>query len=86
MTRMIVRNKVKDFAVWKPVFDEQLSAAGESGLTLENLWQNIDDPNEVFFIFVVESVERVYEFFNDPASAEAGERSGVIDGEFWLVE
>ena len=83
---MLVRNKVQDFDTWKPIFDEQLAAAGDHGAKLENLWQNIDDPNEVFFIFTLEDIDRAYAFLNDPASAEAGQRSGVIDGAFWIVE
>ncbi len=86
MKRMLVRNKVKDFDVWKTIFDEQLAAAGEHGLKLENLWRVVDDPNNVFFIFTIDDLDRAHAFLNAPSSAEAGERSGVIDGEFWIVE
>ena len=86
MKRMICRNKVRDYDVWRPVFDENLPAAREAGLILENLWRSIDDPDEVFFIFTVADLARAQGFVSDPASAEAGERSGVIDGACWIVE
>ena len=53
MTRMICWNEVKDFAAWKSVFDSHADAHTEAGLTLEGLWRDIDDPNEVIFIFQV---------------------------------
>ena len=83
---MIVRNRVKDFEKWKAVFDEESDSSEAYGLKLENLWRSIDDPNEVFFILSVESVEKAHEFVSLPESAETGVRSGVIDGEFWIVE
>ena len=86
MKRMICRNVVKDFDAWKAIFDENLEAAQAAGLNLENLWRSIDDPNEVFFIFTVEDVDAAKAFTSDPAAAEAGERSGVIDGNCWMVE
>ena len=86
MKRMIVRNRVRDFDVWKSVFDENLGAALEAGLTLENLWRSIDVPNDVFFIFTVNDLAKAHAFLSAPSSAEAGERSGVINGEFWIVE
>ncbi|NNE90082.1 MAG: hypothetical protein HKN23_00395 [Verrucomicrobiales bacterium] len=86
MKRMIVRNRVKDFDTWKEIFDEQLVPAKEHGLTLENLWRDINEPNNVFFIFQVETMEGANGFVTRPESAEAGEKSGVVDGEMWIVE
>ena len=86
MKRMIVRNRVKDFDHWKRVFDEQAEAGCAAGLELENLWQNAEDANEVFFIFTVADVDRAMAYVSDPASAEVGERAGVVDGELWIVE
>lgn len=86
MKRMIVRNRVKDFATWKSVFDENLGAARKAGLALENLWRAIDDPNDVFFIFTVDDLAAAKAFLSAPAAAESGKRSGVIDGDCWIVE
>ena len=83
---MLCRNEVKDFDVWKPIFDQELDAAGDAGFVLEKLWRSIDDPNEVFFVFSIADVALAKKFISDPSAAEAGERSGVIDGDCWFVE
>ena len=62
MTYMLVHNKVRDFAVWKQVFDDQTRVnAQESGLGLVHLWQSVDDPNEVFFLLSVSDVDKAKE-------------------------
>ena len=84
--KLLVRNTVKDYDTWKPIFEEELNRARTFGLELENLWRSVDDPNEVFFIFGLESREGAEKFMADPDSAKAGERSGAVDGAAWFVE
>ena len=86
MTHMIVRNRVADFDTWKSIFDAQDEAGRAAGLRLVSLWRDVEDPNNVFFILEVASIERAKAFVNDPESAKVGEASGVIDGEYHLVE
>ena len=78
---MLVRNRVRDFGRWRVVFEEQGASAFRAGLHLRHLWQSFDDPNDVFFLFEVDDIDRANAFVNAPESAEAGERAGVIDGE-----
>lgn len=84
--QLLVRNKVKDFATWFSFFGEESAAAAEYGVTLDRVWQSMDDPNNVFFILNVEDVDRANAFMARPESAEVGEKSGVIDGEFYYLE
>lgn len=84
--RLLVRNRVKDFASWKQVFDADADRAARAGLTLLDIWRDADDPNEVFFMLAVESKARAQAFMADPASAESGERSGVIDGDAHFLQ
>ena len=84
--QLLVRNKVKDFATWMQYFDVEAVAAAEYGVTLDRVWQTLDDPNNVFFVLNVESVDRANDFMARPESAEVGEKSGVVDGEFWYIE
>ena len=86
MTYMLVRNKVRDFDVWKKVFDEGRGTAGDGGLGLVHLWRSIEDPNEVFFLLSVADMDRAKAFTADPAAAATGERSGVIDGGLHYIE
>jgi hypothetical protein len=82
VTHMLVRNRVEDFERWKVFFDAEDGTAEAAGLKLIKLWRAIEDPNNVFFIFEVASIERATAFLNDPNSAEVGKASGVIDGEY----
>jgi hypothetical protein len=86
MIRMIVRNKVEDFARWKAVFDSQAEAARQAGLSLEQLWRGVEDANEVFFIFAVADINKAKAFLSAPDAEETGRRAGVRDGDYWFVE
>ena len=86
MAYMLVRNKVRDFGVWKKVFDDELGRARDAGLGLVQRWRSMDDPNEVFFLLSISDMERAKAFTQDPASAAAGERAGVLEGAIHYVE
>jgi len=86
MTYMLCRNRVKDFAEWKTVFDSHTDAHLDAGLRLVNMWHSVEDSNNIFFLFEVASMDRTMEFVNSPESAKAGEESGVIDGEFHFIK
>ena len=83
---MLCRNRVADFAEWKEVFDSHLAAHREAMLTLTHMWRAVDDPNNIFFLFEVGDKARAEAFISDPAAAEAGKFSGVIEGEIHFVE
>ena len=84
--QLLVRNKVANFAVWREVFDADRARASEYGLKVARLWQSKDDPNEVFFLLDVADVDRANAFMARPESRESGEKSGVIDGEFYFLK
>ena len=85
MTRMICWNEVKDFEAWKAAFDADAQTHRAAGLTLEGLWRDIDDPDEVIFIFQVSDLEKARAFVTAPAVLEKAHRSGVTDGSIWFV-
>ncbi len=86
MTYMLCRNRVVEFSRWKSVFASHQSAHREAGLKLVKLWQSVEEPNNVFFLFEVASVEKAREFIGNPEAAKAGEASGVLDGEYHFIE
>ena len=86
MAFMLVRNKVRDYDTWRTVFDAQLDAARDAGLDVVQVWRSLEDPGEVFFLLSVKDMDRARAFTADPASAEVGERAGVLDGEIHYVE
>ncbi len=86
MAYMLVRNKVRDFDAWKLVFDEELGAVHDSGMTLVHLWRSMDDPGEVFLLLSISDMGMAKAFVAHPASAAVGERAGVLEGEIHYVE
>jgi hypothetical protein len=85
MLVMLCRNRVADFDAWRAVFDSHEAAHRAAGLRLTNLWRDVEDPGTVFFTFDVADLERARAFVGDPAAAEAGRASGVLDGELFFV-
>lgn len=86
MVHMICRNRVADFSKWRTIFASHATAHLQAGLRLLHLWRTVDDPNNVFFVFEVAAIDRAQAFINSPDAAKAGQASGVLDGEYHLVE
>lgn len=86
MTYMLCRNRVKDFARWEAVFSSHDDDQQNSGLKLSNMWRSVDEPNNVFMMFEVSDIDKARAFISDPKAAEAGEISGVIDGECHFIQ
>jgi hypothetical protein len=85
MIYMLCRNRVPDYQTWRRKFDAQKEASLDAGLTLVNLWQCLDDPNNVFFFFKVGSLEKTKAFISAPGNAEIGKAAGVLDGEIHFI-
>ena len=86
MTQLLCRNRVEDFETWRSIFVSDEQAQGASGLVLKKLWRAVDDPNNVFFLFDVRSIQEAEAFMSTPEAEEAGRASGVLDGECYFVE
>jgi len=86
MKYMLVRNKVRNYEKWKQVFDAHIDDTLEAELKLVRLWQSMDDSNEVFFLFEIGNTEKAKAFAADPANAEVGKQTGVLEGEIHYVE
>ena len=84
--QLLVRNRVKDFAIWRSHLAADEDAAAAYGLRLVALWQSADDPNDAFFLLDVEDRARAEAFMARPESAEIGEASGVLDGEVFFLD
>jgi hypothetical protein len=86
MIYLLCRNRVADFARWKRVFDSHAPAHRAEGLRLLQLWRGLDEPNNVFFVFEVSSIEKARAFVSAPDAAEAGKAAGVVDGDIQFLE
>jgi hypothetical protein len=86
MTYMLCRNRVADFSRWKAVFASHQHGHQNAGLRLLNLWRAVEEPNNVFYVFEVASMEKARKFISDPEAATAAQASGVLEGEYHFVE
>lgn len=86
MTQMLCRNKVRDYASWKEAFDSHREAQEAAGLVLKQMWRNMDDMSEVFFLFTVADIDQARAFISAEPPEDALEKYGVMDGNIWFVE
>lgn len=86
MTHLLCRNEVKDYEKWREVFDSDASAHREAGLKLNYVWQEENNPNNVFFIFEVTDLDKAKSFINAPDAEQQAQKSGVVDGEYHFLE
>ena len=85
MIQMLCRNRVADFPHWRGIFESQTPAASAAGLELVKLWQDLDNPNNVFFLFNVHDLAAAKAFIHSPQGAEVGKQAGVLDGEYHFI-
>lgn len=72
MHYVLARHRVTDVATFKKTIEADRAAHLAMGLHFEELWANVDDPQEIFFTFEVDDV----------AKAKAGLRkAGALDEE-----
>jgi hypothetical protein len=51
MPYVMVKQKVADYARWKPIFDADNANRQAGGSQGGHLWRSADDPNEVVLLF-----------------------------------
>jgi quinol monooxygenase YgiN len=75
---ILVQHRVRDFASWKPVFDEQGGIVRtKHGATGYRLYRSLDNPNNVVVLVEFPAEERAGSFLADPALKEEMEQAGV---------
>jgi hypothetical protein len=85
MKYLLCRNRVTDFRRWRRVFDSHAGAHRAAGLLLTGLWRGAEKPGDVFFLFTVSDMRKARAFISAPGAAEAGKRSGVVEGEYHFI-
>ena len=78
MPSMLVHHKVRDFAKWKPFFDRHESTRKASGSKSAQVFQNIDDPTDVFILFAWDSFENAKKFSISDDLKKVMEQAGVV--------
>lgn len=78
MPYMMVHHRVRDFAKWKPFFERHESTRKASGSKGAQVFQNVEDPTDVFVLFEWDSVENATKFGMSEDLKKTMEQAGVI--------
>jgi hypothetical protein len=75
---LVVHHRVRDYAAWKPVFDEHEDVRRSHGEIEHRVYQNLEDPNLVVVHNDFPNAEAARAFAADPSLRDAMERAGVV--------
>jgi heme-degrading monooxygenase HmoA len=78
MPYMLVHHQVSDFAKWKPFFDKDESTRKTSGSKSAQVFQNSENPSDVFILFEWDTVENAKKFGMSDDLKKTMEQAGVI--------
>ena len=76
---LLVRHRVRDFAVWKSGYDAHQPKRREAGLSEVHLLRGALDASEVVLLFRSEDLGRAKAFTESADLRETMERLGVLD-------
>jgi hypothetical protein len=78
MKTVILNHEVKNYSVWRKVFDEDEVNRSKAGFKISGVFQAADNPNKLTVIGEVPSIEVLNTFMSNPALKAAMEKGGVI--------
>ena len=79
MTYLLVRHKIKDFATWKPVFDEHAAARKANGSQGGHVFRNASNPNEIIVLLKWDNLANARKFTSSEELQKAMMKAGVAD-------
>jgi heme-degrading monooxygenase HmoA len=79
MPYLLVRHTVRDYAQWKPAYNEHESTRRAYGSKHARLFRNVDNPNETFLLFEWDDLEQAHWFSQSDDLHQTLERAGVAD-------
>jgi antibiotic biosynthesis monooxygenase (ABM) superfamily enzyme len=77
MASMLIQHKVKDFAVWKKVYDSVAVLRASNGELSDQIFRDASDPNKVTLIFKWNSLANAQKWAHSPELKAAMEKAGV---------
>ncbi len=79
MPYMLIRYKVKDYAKWKPVYDEHAANRKVAGSKGARLFRKASDPDELVILFEWDSLDNAKKFAKSEDLRKMMEKAGVSD-------
>lgn len=82
-----VRQEVADYAAWKKVYDAFASEQKKAGVLSQQVYQAVDNPNDVTVIHSFHSLEKAKAFASSSALKNDMEKAGVKGAvQIWITE
>ena len=78
MAHMLIKHHVRDYAVWRAVFDDNANLRAEYGATYAHVFRNADDPDNVVVMFRWDDLDNARRYAVDPRLKAAMQEAGVI--------
>jgi hypothetical protein len=87
MPCLLIRQRVRDFARWKTVFDDDQTTRRAHGSLGGRLFRNAADPDELLVLMEWDDLERARLFLDSDDVRVAMTLAGVTDRpDIWLLE
>lgn len=78
MAHILIHHKIEDYNKWKPAFDNHASYRAENGSLGGKVFRNADDPNDIFVLLEMNSIEKGKKFVYSDSTKEAMKNAGVV--------
>ena len=78
MVNAMTRFKVKDYAAWKSVFDENEDFRKSAGSASSKVFRSVDDPNDLVILMQWDSIENGKKFASSDDLKKKMQQAGVI--------
>ncbi len=78
MASMLIQHTVKDYAVWKKVFDAGLDLRKSNGELSAQVYRDASDPFKITTINKWNSVDNAQKFAHSPELKAAMDKAGVV--------
>ncbi len=79
MPYILVRHKVADYAMWKPVYDEHAATRKAGGCLGTRVFRSADNPNEVVILAEWDNAENARQFAQSEDLRQKMQEAGVVD-------
>ena len=78
MAHILIHHKIEDYSKWKPAFDDHASYRAENGSMGGKVFRNADNPNDIFVLLEINSIENAKKFVSSVDTQEAMKNAGVV--------
>ena len=78
---MVSKITLKDYNVWRPLFDGNKDMQTENGMHIKGVYQSKQDPNTAFIVMEVEDIARAQEVLKKVKESGLQDKAGVISTE-----